>query len=278
MGIYKKLTYAEYVALGGLRVGSLLGMKRSPKHYRHALANSKQSDALRLGKALHTAVLEPQHWDRDIAIWTGERRTKAGKAAYASFQLASLTKTELTENERDTTKAMAEAVKADPIASHYLDLPGMTEVSITAEDRQTGRLLQCRPDHLAPGKAIIDLKKSRDPAPWVFGRDAPKFGYHSRAAFYQDVVYEATGERLPYVFVTVEGVPPYDVVVFNTVQSPEVMHAGRDEYRELLNKLIDCERTGEWPGIGGGNELDLTLPAYALGDDEIIIEGEAVLV
>jgi PDDEXK-like domain of unknown function (DUF3799) len=275
MSVYENLTYDEYTALGGLRCGSLLKMKRSPKHYRHALTNSKTSDALTFGKGLHTKVLEPQHWDRDVMVWT---ETKSRGLKYQAFERANPRKTVLLEAEVWAIEAMAAALKADPVAADYLNLPGMTEVSVVCDDRQTGRKLQCRPDHLAPGKAILDLKKSRDPVPWLFGRDAARFGYHARAAFYADVIYEATGERLPYVFVTVEDKPPYDVVVFNTVQSPEVIAAGRSEYRELLGKLIECERTGQWPGIGGGSELDLTLPAYALGEDEIIIEGEAVLV
>jgi hypothetical protein len=68
-----------------------------------------------------------------------------------------------------------------------------------------------------------------------------------------------------------------------TVLGPEELHAGDEEVRELLAKVVECTRTGEWPGRCETSEVPLKLPAWffaaaedAAGALGLVVEGEEV--
>ena len=77
--IESRLPRADYDAIQAVSVTRLKELKRSPQHYQHALTNPRRSDALTLGIATHVAVLEPERFLKDFAIW--ERRTEADAMA-----------------------------------------------------------------------------------------------------------------------------------------------------------------------------------------------------
>lgn len=77
-------------------------------------------------------------------------------------------------------------------------------------------------DSYHAGKCIVDLKVVRDFEPvWKNGRKShfiEAWGYDIQGAVYQELVFQATGERLPFVIcaVTKEKVP--DIAIFNIPQ------------------------------------------------------------
>ena len=79
MSITSRVPRAEYDAIEAISITRLKELRRSPQHYRYALEHPKHTDALTLGIATHVAVLEPERFERDFAIWT--RRTDAGAMA-----------------------------------------------------------------------------------------------------------------------------------------------------------------------------------------------------
>lgn len=270
------LTYDEYRALPGLNISTLLKMRRSPKHFRHALLNpSPDTPALSFGKALHSLLLEPERVEQDVAVWSGTRRGKAWDA----FSAANADRLIVKSDEWDQAHTMAQAIRAHDVARFYLEQDGEAESSITWNDEATGRALKGRIDWLC-GEAIVDLKTTRDPSQFLFGRDAARYGYHIRAAWYQDGIAALTGTWRPYVLIAAEKDPPHDVVCYRV--PPEALRAGRNEYRRLLCELAECEAADRWPGIGGDEELDLILPSWALGDEDddmptLTVGGEAVV-
>lgn len=250
---------AQYDTLERVNWSRLKEMARSPAHYRWALEHPPEdSDAKKVGRALHLAILEPERFASECVVWTGGRR--AGKA-WDEFSALHEGKEILTADEAERIEGMRRAVLASPAAAQLVS-GGRAEVTMLWDTEVVpGVVVPCRGrlDYERPD-ALVDLKVTRDASPEGFGRHAWVMRYHAQAAFYVDGYAAITGRTLPFVFVAVENVAPY--VVQTYVMTPEAMAAGRDEYMRLLAQLETCRITGEWPGYATG-PMPLTLPRWA---------------
>lgn len=265
-----------YRKAAGVNVSSLKEFSRSPLHYRHAKDNPKPTtSAMSLGTAAHCATLEPDRFLAEFATWTGGRR--AGKE-WESFKTDAdaAQRVVLTEDERDTALAIAQAVRGCPEAMVYLKR-GHAEVSMAWHHDEPDMLLKGRVDWLTTVDGcdvVVGLKTTRDARPREFSRQAAQLGYHLQWAYYCDGFRAVTGRAPVMVEIVVESAAPYDVVVYS-IPEP-VLTRGRDEYRAALERLDECERSGIWPGCAPG-EQEFELPSWAYPEDEAdIIIDEAV--
>jgi hypothetical protein len=235
-------------------------MLRSPAHCRHALDNEREDTAaFRRGRITHTACLELDKLRQEVAVWDGARR--AGKA-WEAFEEAHAHLEILTKKEMDQCLSLASAVRNHPIAAKYLT-GGKSEVSILWDAH--GHQLKGRVDYLIKARSIADLKTTKDASPDGFARESFRLGCHIQAAFYADGYAAATGTRLPYFIVAVEVAPPHPVAVY---QVPEaLLEIGRSEYLRALQRLAECEASGDWPGYPEV-EHSLTAPRWAMPNDE----------
>lgn len=308
----QRMAFGEYLRIAAVNVSSLLHMRTSPKHYRHYLEHGRaDTDTYRIGRATHTAILENEQFLRDYCMWnrdqrdafeellvsTGSKkpartRTPSPKpagaerepartgAAWDAFQAANAKRTILTQAQYDLAIAMRDAVRGHRRARHYLEQPGQREVTFTFTHPMTGLPCKLRIDWLC--SAIIDIKTAADGEPEAFGRNAGSLAYHVRAAFYQDGLYEATGERLPVKLIAVEKRAPHDVVVHN-VRDDDIA-AGRGQYEALLGRVLECRRTDVWPGIAEDDELELQIKPWhrSPGGDgdglDLVIDGAPVAI
>ena len=115
---------------------------RSPAHYRAALTGHRDSDAMRFGRVLHLAVLEPDLLPSQVAVWSGGRR--AGKE-WDAFKSHHAAREILTEAEFDDVQGAALSVLARREFGPYLT--GPSEVSIKWECE--GILLKSRLDKVS---------------------------------------------------------------------------------------------------------------------------------
>lgn len=262
--ITSRVPAAEYRAIDALNISALKELRRSPMHYQYRLHNPKESAVLTLGTAAHVAVLEPERFERDFAIWN--RRTDSGRMAPRTGKhwdefcmIEARGRTVLTEDEFDTTRAIQAAVRTDPIARRYLE-SGEPEVVLTWERSQ--RACKGRIDWLTKidGQTIIvGLKTARDCRGFKFGNQVAQLGYHLQFAYYFDGYVAITGETPKMCEIVVESEPPHPVVVY-WIPS-DVIEQGRDEYQELINQLEECEATNSWPGPALVEQV-LTLPTW----------------
>lgn len=266
--IQSRIPYGDYRSVPATNISSLKELKRSPLHYRHALTAPKESPALTLGTAAHTATLEPERFARDYAIWA--YRTDSGRMSprtgrkWEEFCVAHAGKTILTEDECSDALAIAHAVRNDPVARKYLEA-GEPEV-VMRWDLQ-GRPCKGRIDWLTRLEAdvIVGLKTARSCEPFKFGAAAASLGYALQWAFYFDGFVAATGRKPRLVEIVVESAAPHAVVVYSIPE--DVIEYGRDEYQTLLHRLSECEARDEWPGPAE-TELVLSLPSWVYGNDE----------
>lgn len=263
----------RYEELPGTNISSLKVLRKSPKHYRHYLENGRKATrALELGTAAHIAILEPERFLKEFALWDkkdDEGKTKARRGAeWKAFESANESKTIIRSDEYDLAIAIKDAVRADRVAMKYLAF-GKPEVALTWNDEHTGMACKGRLDWLTEadgGPCIVDLKGTRDPNPIWFSRDCARLDYHLQMAFYGDAIEAITGEVPRVVVVAVEMAPPHDVVTY--IVPEEVIEIGRDAYRQLLETLKDCTARNQWLGYGNGEEKTLTLPAWAAPEEE----------
>lgn len=257
--------FGAYIQRPALNWSLLKHMAKSPAHYRYA-AKSRTEDtlALKQGRALHTAVLEPEFFSIRYAIWDGPRRQGKDWDAFDA-QAAADGKEVLKLDEVLQIQVMAEAVRRDPDAARLLS-GGVAEQSIlwTAETPELGdlkatkRAAKSRIDYDGP-LGLVDLKSSKNASPDDFGRQAWNLGYLGQAAFYIDAKAAVTGEVRPFRFVVVEKTPPFVVQAYEV--PPELISVGRDHYRDLLCRLAQCEASGNWHGYVDG-VASLTLPSW----------------
>lgn len=265
LGIASRMPYREYQALHGRSITQLKELKRSPRHYKYRLANPKETVALKLGTAAHTAVLEPERFSRDYAIWaerteSGNLRPRNGKF-WDTFEQQHRGKTIITIHEYEDVLAIQSAVRGDAVAMRYLE-SGDPEVSM--QWLLDGRLCKGRLDWLSTidgEPALVGLKTARDCRHFVFGNAAAKLGYHLQWAYYFDGYTTIKGDGVVprVVEIVVESDAPYSVAVY---QIPfDIIEQGREEYQDLLSQLAECEAKNDWPGPVTEEQI-LTLPSW----------------
>lgn len=272
-GIYRALGRSAYDKQRRVNWSTLKHLGVSGAHYMHALtAPAKDTPALKLGRAVHVAVLEPELYSALYVVWTGGRR--AGKE-WEAFQEAHAGREILTLEEHDRCVAIQQAVRRHPIASSYIT-GGEAEVTMLWDEEipENGDFpaivtpMKGRVDYLNDA-ALVDLKTTRDGSPDGFGRESWRLRYHTQLALYQAGVEAVTGCRLPVKIIAAESAEPHVVTVYDMPE--HVLEIGREEYRALLQHLDWCRREGRWPGYSE-TETELLLPRWVMprGEDDDI--------
>jgi hypothetical protein len=257
------LSNEDYHHLKAISPSQIKELKRSPLHYYDRfLAEDREkkppSDAMLRGTALHTAVLEPDLWDKTIAVppHSFDRRTKVGKELAAEFERESAGKIVLSPEDADEVRRMADAVRKHPAAGFLLELPGRREASYTWTDPATGLECKTRPDwHSLDGRIVVDIKTAADASRAEFARSISNFDYHVQAAWNLD----AQGGEL-FLSVVVESVRPYAVAVYPA--SGAMIAAGQRRIEQAMTLLAECWKTGNWPGYGDLVQEPIDLPAW----------------
>lgn len=266
MSITSRMPRAEYDAIEAISITRLKELRRSPQHYQWALTHRRESDALTLGIATHVAVLEPERFETEFAIW--DRRTEGGAMAprrgqhWEAFVGVNHGRTFLTIDEATDAKTIAAAVRADATAMRYLTA-GDPEITMQwTEDRPS----KGRADWLTvvDGKpTLVGLKTTRDCRLFQFGAQAAKLEYGMQWAFYHDGYEKSSGKSPRVIEIVVENTAPHAVATY--VIDKDILLQGRDNYLELLKVLRECEDSGVWPGPVVGDQI-LTLPSWYYGE------------
>jgi hypothetical protein len=255
------LPFEEYITLDGEHATGLKDVLVSPLLYhRKRQLPRVDRDAMRVGRATHTSILEPDRFALDHAVWRakdGRRGTKVHKA----FAEANTGRTLLTEAQYNTALAVRNSVRNHAVASKLL---ASCKPEVTVQWSIGDVKCKSRFDLL--GSCLVDIKTTRNPAPGRFSSDAARLAYALQMGFYYDAALAATGEALPVKIIAAQNVEPFDVVVYDLPD--DVINLGRDQYRAALETLLECRRTNTWPGIAPSEEITLHLPAWATPEAE----------
>lgn len=262
--IHPNMPAHQYHAHPNVSKSLLDKLARSPMHARAYLDGVREepTPAMQFGTALHTAVLEPERFANEYAVFEGDRRTKAGKEAYELLLNAGATV--INRADYDAIRAMALQIRQHPRAGMFLQ-NGAAEQSVFWTDKISGVDCKCRPDWTsAGGGVILDLKTTEDASPEAFARSVAKYRYHVQASHYL----EGT-EADWFLFVAVEKKAPYAVAVYEL--DPEAMEIGRCTRLRDLEVYLSCRDFNQWPGYPTDVQT-LALPAWMTGSRAVTEE------
>lgn len=261
-------------------------MSTSPKHYLHNLNTPREdTEALKLGRLTHAMILEPDQVVKRYAVSPKFHRGMldanaklkgydGGKEAAAHWdEVIVATGMEVIDADLFArARSMRDAVLCDPVA-RPLVTEGYAEHRLTWVDIETGIDCRARIDHL--NGVLCDLKTTRSLL--TCERDSARFGYAGQLAWYFDGVAAsglATGAEPCLLFV--ENVAPFDVLVLTFTEDD--LAIGRRVYRAALERLAECRRTGNWPGVSNGVARRIELPSWANPVEvELTVGGEALV-
>lgn len=257
------MKFTDYLQRPGINWSRLKHARESMARYRYECDHARKDSAtLAIGRAVHTIVFEPHQFHDSYAIWHKDRKG----IEWAAFEAAHAGLTILKTAEFEHARAMAEAVKASPLAQPYLRDDAVFEVTVEWEDPITGLACKARPDILRP-LVLADLKTAASIDARRFGYQAHRLGYACQLAHYAAGI-KATYGWLPQkvALIVVEKVPPYEVAVFEVGE--EDLQRGAEEVAALLQSVAACEESGVWPGRYA-EAVPLSMPSFVDGELEI---------
>lgn len=262
--------------------------KHTPSHLRYERANpNTPTDAMRLGTALHTYVLEREHFEArhpiasrcSAALKSGPRKGEC--CTYDATHMhegASFCGTHrpdgalpitnsITRDQAAQIASMNDAVKNNRAAASVLNAEGHNEAAIIWRRNVIGDgwehpvTCKMKADIIRPAwQMVADIKTCESASQTEFERSIATFNYHRQAAFYQDGCAAVGIEIKHFVFICVEKAAPYGVAVYRLLD--DAIQLGREENERLITTYAACERTNHWWGYD--NEFkDVSLPAWA---------------
>lgn len=265
------MTEIEYRNVDAVSRSELWHIRESPEKFIYHVKNPEQpTPALLFGQLFHMVLLEPEKVEDSYAIAPEvDRRTKAGREAFAEFQKVAKGRTLITADMLAQAEAMRDSVMANGYARKLLK--GEHELPLFWTDKLTGEQCKCRLDCLCEVKdklIVVDVKTADSAENGAFAKASVNHGYDFQAAMYSEGVNAVYGKIPIFVFIVVEKKPPYAVNIF---QADELFcQRGYDVFRELIGIYSDCKKTGNWYGyLGAFNQINtLSLPPWAAREIE----------
>ena len=141
-----------------------------------------------------------------------------------------------------------ERVKQQPLMMHYLS--GEHQAIMTGEIE--GVPVKIKMDSYKPDEFIVDLKYMASlRSPNLFQPMISYWGYDIQAACYQEIVYQNTGKRLPFLFVVATKEKPSHLAVgeinqWNMDEALDTVRKNIKRYQAIKNGEIEPERCEEY--------------------------------
>jgi hypothetical protein len=256
----KSLTHEQYAALPGINASAIKRGSVSMKHMRHYLTDrdDRDSPALRWGRIVHLAILEPDRFASVSSVYDGRRAGGKWEAHIDAHEKEWTLKPE----EMASIMKMTAAVYSEPEAARLIR-ESRHEVAL----QWTGGYGagKCRVDGLGDGW-FFDLKTAAPGEYASFERAYCKYGYDLQMGWYSE------GSKSEGAFVIVlEKEKPYDVMVKQVMH--DTLKDGRDRAVEIAMRYRAHELSGYFPGVSPG-VTPLELPVWAGNENaEVIMEG-----
>lgn len=265
-GLYPDMSAEAYHAVPALSKSVLDALHRSPAHMLAYLKEPhRDTPATIEGSLFHTLTMEPELFEARYAVVDGNRQKKEVKASVQEAEAAG--RVVITSDGLANAQAMAEAVRAHPMAGALLRAAKGFELSLFWEVTINGLTIPCkaRLDMLADlpgfGLALGDLKKTRDASPRGMPRHVLEYRYHVQADWYRSGFSIATGQTSrQFTLVCCEAEPPYMVGLYNISEAAQGL--AHREVKADLELLAECIKNDNWPGYPE-EVLELDLPAWA---------------
>lgn len=281
-GVYYGMSFEEYRAIDAINKSGLDHFEKSPAHFYANCLDPKRevsepTPAMRLGTAIHTAILEPGEFhdrystpppgapkhptERQINAKKPSPETLSAIAWWSDFEAKAQGKEILSAEDLYLVSAVATRFRGHPAGATILET-GSSEIVLVWVDPIENVLCKARVDWLST--VILDLKSAENASPNEFARSVARYRYHVQAAFYTDGYERLTGDRIPFVFGVPEKEAPWASAFYSVPD--QVLEVGRKIYRRQLARYARCKREERWPSYAE-EIVELRLPAWALKEE-----------
>jgi len=216
-------------------------------HHKKALGliEDRDSPAYLVGRAAHVRILEGRDVYESQFAFGGPINPKTdkpfGPKTNAFAQWAKLQgKPVLSGDHAVLIEQMASGVAMNDEATELLR-HGRSEGVLRSD--YCGVPSQIRIDWAHPNHGIVDLKTC-EVIDWFEG-DARRYRYANQMAFYQAVLTQVIGQRVPVYLIVVEKREPFRCGVWRI--GDELLANARTENEAAIRRLIRCRETNSWP-------------------------------
>lgn len=248
-GVYLDLSAEDYAAIPALRSTFLRAMLQTTPHKAFTQEARPDSDALAFGRLLHACVLEPERFERELAVMP-EFKGVGSRAMQYEWILRNAGKIQVKPKVLEQLLAMRDAVMKHKFACGMFAGHGANEVSAVWDD-PLGFKAKARFDRLYSDGLdvhLLDLKSTRNAQEDFFRYDAKQYGYDVEAAQYLRALDVLHGKReRTFHFVAVEKVEPYRVEVYELTRSERTL--GAQKLERAMHVYAECMRNGAWPDV-----------------------------
>lgn len=226
-----------------------------PRVYQWARTHPVHKDAYDIGSVVHALVLGVGDYD---VLEHDSYRTKAAQADRDASRAEG--RTPILRKDIEAAEAMRDAVFSNQLAASILS-QGEPEVSMWAEDPETGVLMRGRADWLRDGY-LVDLKTAAGAIhPSEFERTAWNRHYGLQVAWYRQILGLNDTVAVP-LWVVVSKDAPHQVYVYQA--SPELLERGTEDMYRALELYARCEADGVWPGLADDQQIHtIDVPRWA---------------
>lgn len=283
MEIIKGLPREDYDSIDAINASRLALILKSPKYFERNIF--KESDAMKLGTAIHTAYLEPTDFKARYLVEPDsvecvERIVKSdgttmkkpgGKLVWQPVNKRMKDHKEWLDNWRKSKEAGGSIViTPDDMGAITGVLNSITEelrfpppkdcipiqellatrdVEVTVVNEMFGHKVKARADLLVNtrlGRTVVDIKKCRDLSPEMFKLDLFKLHYDMKAAFYKKAF-----EADHFVWICVGAEEPYPVATYSAEHFIDI---GNEKVKKCFEIKKRCEDENYWPWYTRGIE------------------------
>jgi exodeoxyribonuclease VIII len=232
----------------------------------------KDSAAFAMGHAVHCLALEPEKFDERFAVAPKvDRRTTAGKVAWAEYLADCEGKTVLDEQDHADAVACVQALNNHPEFAAIMAQPRRVEVEHQFD--LLGHPFKARLDCVIDSmKLILDIKTTDDASPDRWKWSAVDYGYHRQNAIYREALRNDTGEWYRFIFAVVEkpkpstrGIPP-TVALYEL--DPDAVLMGYEDTQKLVQDYETRRDANDWRQRYSSGIVPLRLPKRRVYEGE----------
>lgn len=259
----KDLQFKDYQKLDAINASLLKKIALSPAHLAAERDTERKDEKpLILGRAIHSAVLEPEKFKTDYIVADCQMRTAKG---YKDLVIENPEKEIITRTENQMIQGICESLSRHKQARTLLEIESHNELSGVWTDPEAGILCKGRVDRYVNdenGKPlIIDLKSTMDASYESFRKSIYNYGYHISAAYYLNGFTQVTGiEHTRFIIIACEKEAPYEIAVYEL--AADAIELGEAKRIQYLRKYKECMESGQWQGYPDVVQA-ISLPNYA---------------
>lgn len=254
--LQQKNTGIDYFKVDALSNSGIKEIIKSPQHFKVWTETPKKTtDAMRIGTALHSYVLDEK---RNFPIFSGETKTLKSKAgdAFLAYHPDGLTMDEWIQ-----VRAMGEAILAEKKLAALIsgskrefEIYGQEMVKILREDGSEDWVktpVKAKIDAMT-STAILDIKTTSECA-LLFPYQLRKYNYDVQSHWYPWMA-ETFHDGTPrdFYFIVVESMPPYGVLMFKAV---DARASGKLKSEKGMSLYAQSRASNRWPSYNTNDIL-----------------------